>query len=329
MRVGIIGFGSIAQRHLKNLRALLPTARIIICHLHSSAAEVPEGADEVVFGLSALAACKPEIAFVTGPANTHIESCLEMARCGADVFVEKPLSHSLDNLDLLSEECRTNGRILMVGYVLRFHRPIQVLKDSVAKGDIGRVLCARAEVGQYLPDWRPHLGDYRKSVTARRELGGGVLLELSHELDYLRWILGDFKAVWGFAAQIGNLDIDVEDVAEMILRGANGEMISVHLDMLQRSGGRSCHIHGTDGSLMWKSSSQSVERYRASDGKWEEIFSPGDFERNDMYVAEIEHFLDCVRNRRAPCVGYQDGKLALQAIEAVRRLSGQESMIAL
>jgi predicted dehydrogenase len=329
MRVGIIGFGSIAQRHLKNLRALLPAARIIVCHLHSRETAVPDGADEVVFGLGALAACKPDIALVTGPANTHFECCLEMVRCGADLFVEKPLSDSLENLDQLAEECHKRDRILMVGYVLRFHRPIQILKESVNGGEIGRVLYARAEVGQYLPDWRPHLADYRQSVTARKDLGGGVLLELSHELDYLRWILGDFKSIWGFSVQIGDLDIDVEDAAELVLTGPNREMVSVHLDMLQRSGGRTCHIHGTEGSLVWKSSSQSVEIYRARDGKWEEILSPHGYDRNGMYMAELQHFLDCVRTRTTPSVGYEDGRMVLRAIEAVRKLSSQESMIAL
>lgn len=329
MRVGIVGFGSIARRHLRNIRRLQHAAHIIVCHLHSRDAALPEGADEVVFGLEELAARKPDVAFVTGPANTHIESCLEMVRCGADLFVEKPLSHSLDQLDQLAEECRKNARILMVGYVLRFHKPIQILKESVARGEIGRVLYARAEVGQYLPDWRPHLGSYRESVTAHKELGGGVLLELSHEIDYLRWILGNFTAVWGLAVRIGDLDIDVEDMAELILKGPNREIVSIHLDMLQRSGGRSCQIHGTEGSLLWKSSSQCVERYRPEDGGWQAVFSPSDLDSNEMYLGEIEHFFDCVESRLAPCVGYEDGKRALKVIDAVKKLTVKESMISL
>jgi predicted dehydrogenase len=138
--------------------------------------------------------------------------------------------------------------------------------------------------------------------------------------------LGDFTSVWGLAARIGDLEIDVEDTAELILTGPNREIVSVHLDMLQRSGGRTCQIHGTEGSLVWKSSSQSVQRYRARDGGWQEIFSPRAFDGNEMYIDEIQHFFDCVQSRMTPCVGYEDGKRALKVSPSslraeVRRVS--------
>jgi predicted dehydrogenase len=217
----------------------------------------------------------------------------------------------------------------MVGYTLRFHEPLQVLRDSVRSGVIGRILYARAEVGQYLPDWRPHLLDYRQSVTARKELGGGVLLELSHEFDYLRWILGDFRSAWGRVDRIGDLDIDVEDIAEVVLTGQNGEMISVHLDMLQRAGSRSCQIHGTEGSLMWKSSSQSIEQYVAKERVWRTVLAMPNFDRNGMYLHEIQHFFRCVETRQEPQIGYLDGRRALEVVAAVKRSSAIGNMLPL
>ncbi|MGA8146599.1 MAG: Gfo/Idh/MocA family oxidoreductase [Gallionellaceae bacterium] len=328
MRIGIVGFGSIARRHLQNIRLLKPKARIVVCHLYSRGRETPAEADETVYGLESLAAKKPEVAFLTGPATTHLLSGLAMLACGADIFVEKPIAHTLEGLDQLEAACQQADRLLMLGYNLRFHRPLQVLKDIVESGKIGRVQSARLEVGQYLPDWRPHL-DYRQSVTARRELGGGVLLEISHEIDYLRWILGDFSAVWGRVERLGDLEIDVEDTAEMILTGQNRAAISLHLDMLQRSSRRVFQIHGSEGSLIWKYGEPGIKLYLAQEGAWQEIAVQSGIERNDMYVAELQHFFECVESRRQPCIGYKDGHRVLEVIAAVRRSSQDGCEVAL
>jgi predicted dehydrogenase len=320
MRVGVIGFGSIARRHVANIRKVRPDANIVVCRMHSRQIETPEHADEVVFGLEELAKREPDTAFITGPATTHIETGLAMVRCGADIFMEKPLSDSLEGTAELARLCEEARTVFMMGYTLRFHEPLQILRQQLIEGAVGRVLYARAEVGQYLPDWRPHM-DYRQSVSARSDLGGGVLLELSHEFDYVRWMLGDFRSVWARSAQIGDLEIDVEDIAEVFLVGCHGEFVSVHLDMLQRSGGRSCHIHGTDGSLVWKSSTQTVESYSAKEGNWKTIYGAREFDRNSMFICEIEHFFNCVESRSKPTVGYEDGRRALEIVEAARKSS--------
>jgi len=328
VKVGLIGFGSIARRHLANIRQLRGDAHIVVCRMHSRQSVPPELADEVVFDLEELAKRQPDVAFITGPAPTHVETGLAMARCGADIFIEKPLSDSLEGTAELAQVCEDAGRIFMLGYTMRFHEPLRLLRQNLLDGAIGRVLCVRAEVGQYLPEWRPHM-DYRESVTARKALGGGVLLELSHEFDYLRWILGDFQSVWSRIARLGDLEIDVEDIAEVLLTGSHGELVSVHLDMLRRSGERTCHIHGTEGSLVWRSSTQTVECYSAKEGGWRTVYAAGEFDRNSMFIAEIQHFFDCVERRTKPVVGYEDGRRALEIIVAARKSSQERRELSL
>ena len=107
---------------------------------------------------------------------------------GVHAYVEKPLAVTVEGLaELLDGEAEVT---IAVGYNLRFHPALEAIRAAVYEGRIGRLLAVRAEVGQYLPDWHPE-EDYRVSYAARRDLGGGALLTLSHELDYVRWIAGE------------------------------------------------------------------------------------------------------------------------------------------
>jgi predicted dehydrogenase len=209
----------------------------------------------------------------------------------------------------------------MVGYNLRFHPSLQLLKAATDRGSIGRILSVRAEVGQYLPEWRPG-SDYRNSVSARRELGGGVFLELSHELDYVRWIAGEITSVMAQADHISDLELNVEDTAEIILRFASGAMGSVHLDMIQQPATRSCKLIGTEGVLTWDGISGSVRLYSAKTGTWSDLHTGQKNEWNQMYLDEMEHFISCIRKRKDPLVTGLDGKrvleIALAALQSTR-----------
>jgi predicted dehydrogenase len=150
---------------------------------------IPVGANRVVHSAEQ-AWLSMDAALITEAISVHLAHARAAAASGAHLFIEKPLANTPDGLPELLADCRANGLALLVAYNFRFYQPLQLMRDAVQSGCIGRVVSARAEVGQYLPDWRPG-ADYRQSVTARAELGGGVLLELSHEIDYLRWLVGE------------------------------------------------------------------------------------------------------------------------------------------
>jgi predicted dehydrogenase len=227
------------------------------------------------------------------------------------------LSDSLQGIDELISTSQNAGTIVMVGYQLRFCPSLLVVRDAMARGLVGRLLAIRAEVGQYLPDWR-QASDYRAGVSAQRGLGGGVVLELSHELDYVRWLGGEVEAVRADVAKLGDLAIDVEDTAEIILRLAGGSLASIHMDMLQRSATRTCKVIGSEGTIIWDGLAGSVCFYSARNAGWSELCPPTAPDRNDVFIAELEHFLHCVREGEPVQVDAAAGRRVVEIALAVK-----------
>jgi len=331
MRVLIVGLGGIGRRHLANLRLIESAAHITIWHQHSKpedAAEAPSAADYTVYSMEDALDTKPDMTLVTNPASLHIETGLAFAQRGVHLFIEKPLSNTLDGVDELLDLCCQRALVLMVGYNLRFYRPLQVMRQALQEGRIGCTIALRAEAGQYLPEWRP-ASDYRQSVSARQELGGGVVLELSHELDYVRWLVGEVKAVSAQVGHLSDLEIDVEDTAEIILQFRNGAIGGIHLDMIQRPATRMCRIIGTEGTLTWDWFSHRVQLFSAATNRWSDLHPAKMIDRNEMYIAELRHFLDCVRGKDKPDVSGDDGRRVLEIALAAKQSSQEQRVVEL
>lgn len=331
MRALIVGLGSIGRRHLANLRLVEPAAHITIWHQHSKpqdAAGAQFPADSVVYSLEDALDTGSDVALITNPASLHIETGLALAEQGVHLFIEKPLSNSLDGVDELLDSCRRRSLVLMVGYNFRFYRPLQIMREALIEGQIGRLIALRAEVGQYLPDWRSD-SDYRQSVSARHDLGGGAVLELSHELDYVRWLAGEIKTVSAQVGRLSDLEIDVEDTAEIILQFSNGAIGSIHLDMIQRLATRTCRIIGTEGTLTWDWFSHRVRLFSAATAEWSDLHPANVIGRNEMYVAELRHFLDRVRGNETPIVSGYDGRRVLEVALAAKQSSLEHRVVEL
>jgi predicted dehydrogenase len=318
----VVGLGSIGKRHLGNLRKLAPRADITVWRQHARPGDEGTGypdADRVVFSLEDALASQPEIAIIANPAAFHIQTGLPLAREGVSLLVEKPFSNNLEGVEDLIEMCAARCKTLMIGYNLRFHASLRCLKKNVEDGKIGKVLSVLAEVGQYLPDWRPGT-EYSKNVSAQNRLGGGAVLELSHELDYTRWLVGEVRAVSAQTGKVSDLDMDVEDIADINLRFASGALGSVHLDMLQRVPARTCKLIGTEGTLVWDGISNNVRLFSVSTKSWQDVFPAQPLDRNAMYMDEMQHFLTCVKTGIKPLVTGEDGlqvlKIALAARES-------------
>jgi len=316
----VVGLGSIGKRHLNNLRALLPQADITVWRQHTrpddDRTSYPN-ANRIVYSFKDAMAYRPEVAIIANPAAFHIETGLKLAQEGIPLLIEKPFSNQLDDVEELIHLSASRGQTLMIGYHLRFHPSLVCLKETLENGKIGKVLSVIAEVGQYLPDWRPDTA-YTQNVSAQARLGGGVVLELSHELDYARWLMGEVQAVSAQVGKLSDLTMDVEDSADIHLRFAQGGSGNIHLDMLQRALTRTCKLIGTDGTLTWDGISNSVRFYSASDHAWQDIFPARPMDRNDMYRQEIRHFLECVQTGARPVVTGEDGLQVLKVALAVK-----------
>jgi predicted dehydrogenase len=261
------------------------------------------------------------------PPSLHIPLALKAIEHNAHLFIEKPISHTIKGVDKLIEAARAKNRIVYVGYNMRFHPGLKLVKRLLDEGKIGRVLSADVEAGQYLPDWRP-LQDYRRSYTARKELGGGIILDGSHELDYIRWLIGgEVKEVSCFAGKVSRLEVDTEDTAEILLKFDNNTIAGVHLDFIQRGYSRSCKLIGEEGTITWSYPEKKVRLFTAAAKEWQEMDIQ--FEPNDMYLEELKHFIRCIEGKETAAVDGATGRRVLEIALAAKKSAAAGRVIKL
>ncbi|MCP9812232.1 Gfo/Idh/MocA family protein [Synechococcus lacustris] len=319
-RVLIVGLGSIGKRHLRLARGLMPYADIRVLR-HQNKNEVPEYSNGSFTNLDEAVAFKPQIAVIASPASFHVATSQSLAENGVHLLVEKPLSNSFSGVARLLETCRDKDLALLTGYNLRFLPSLQRYRDLLGERIIGNILSVRCEIGQYLPTWRPDT-DYRASVSARSEMGGGVLLELSHELDYLRWIFGEVEWVKATLSQQSELEINVEDSAHLTLgfqpKANKRQLIAqVNLDFIRHDTTRICTAIGEKGTLRWNGLNGDVSFYPAGSNEWLELFSYL-HHRDESYLAEWKNFMECIVQHKKLVVTGEDGLKVLEIIEAAR-----------
>jgi predicted dehydrogenase len=322
-RVLIVGLGSIGKRHLRLARELLPEADIRVLR-HQESNSIPEYANGCFSILEQAVNFAPQIAVIATPATHHVAVAQELAKAGVHLLVEKPLSASVAGVTQLLETCHAQKIFLLTGYNLRFLPSLQHYRKLLNENLIGKVLSVRCEIGQYLPSWRPD-SDYRQGVSARHELGGGALLELSHEIDYLRWIFGEVEWVKATLSRQSCLEIDVEDTAHLTLgfaQSLDGRQLigTVNLDFIRHDTTRLCTAIGVKGSLRWNGLTGDVELYGAGTKEWERLFSK-QHQSDDSYLAEWENFIACVTEQQAPLIRGEDGLAVLEIIDLARKSS--------
>ena len=284
----VVGSGSIAKRHIRNLRELYPDAEVVCVSSsgrHIVASDV--GATRTFDTVEAAVLNNPDIAIVASPANFHLAHSESILKANIPVLIEKPLCVELSDLRRFSFDQMKSK--VAVGYNLRFMPAAKAVKCVIDSGSLGRILTVFSEVGQYLPDWRPD-SDYRKGVSAQKSLGGGALLELSHELDYLNWFFGNFSEVSAIMGSSKILDIDVEDTVDALLTNKSGAVFHLHLDFLQRSPNRSFKAVGEKGTLIWNLLTNEVTLQRTGAAS-EVVYSDCDYDRNEMYIEQLRAFV--------------------------------------
>lgn len=330
MKFLIAGLGSIGRRHFRNLIALGEKEIVL---LRTRKGTLP---DEELAGYpvetdlhEALLEHRPDAVIVANPTSLHLDVAIPAAQAGCHILLEKPVSNSLDGLDVLQREAQKSGSRILVGFQFRYHPTLNQARELIHSDQIGKVLTVHAHWGEYLPQWHPW-EDYRQSYAARADLGGGVIVTLTHPLDYLRHLLGDVESLWSFNGHISPLEVDVEDVAEIGLKFANGAVGGVHVNYFQRPPVHRLEIVGTRGTLRWDSADGILhsQRMPAPFGSYSdqppapvtESFSPPQgFERNQLFLAQTRHFIEVVRREKEPVCTLEDGIMALRLALAAYR----------
>jgi predicted dehydrogenase len=333
MKIMMLGLGGIGQRHMRNLRAILGAeAEIFAFDLRrdmpvlTDQLKVEPGVTlEEKYGIrifldfeEALAQ-KPQAAFVCNPTSTHIESAIQAAREGCHLFIEKPLSHSLDRVDELIDLVELKGLTAVVGYQMRFHPCLQRLNELLQEKKIGKVVSARAEIGEYMPGWHTY-EDYRHIYASRKDLGGGVILSQIHEFDYLYWLFGLPAQIFTLGGHLSSLEIDVEDTADSLMQCQTDDGIvpvSLHQDYLQRPLSRFCEVFGESGKIRVDLRALTVTVW---DGLGNEVEHTAyeNFQRNQLFLDELNWFLQAIQGEPTPLVDLRTGKQSLRMALAAK-----------
>jgi predicted dehydrogenase len=317
MKVLVVGCGSIGRRHTENLRRLGVEEILVFDPDRSrSTAAASEYGVQALGTLDEAYNEEPQVALICAPTSLHLELACQALEHGCHVLVEKPLSHRLDGTESLIASARELGRVLMVGYNLRFHSCVCKMRGWLEEQRIGHVASARLHAGSYLPARHPW-EDYRRGYGAKRSLGGGVILDAIHEIDYALWFFGMPQSVICVGGRFGNFEIDVEDVAEILLDYPDRKVVSIHLDYLDRPPQRYAEIIGDGGVIRSNLVEGTAQLFEGEKNEWTRFKGRGGL--NDTYLSELKHFLQCVSDASEPMV---DGEVACRSLavaEAAKR----------
>jgi len=322
LRFLIVGLGSIGRRHFDNLTQMEGVEVSVL-----SRRQIARPGTRVYGSLDEALNEEFEAVFIANETALHVPTAIAFAERGCNLFIEKPLSDSLTGVDRLTELVSKYNLKVMIGCNLRFHPVVRLGKDLLQEGKIGRVISARMEAGGYLPDWRPGR-DCRDCYSASEEKGGGVILDLIHELDYAYWYFGAPGRVFSVSGKKSDLPIETEDLAEILIEFQSGVWCQVHLDYIQRCPSRSFNLIGTEGTMQADLIDSKLKVFEATKGKWEVFGMGSDFERNQMYVDEVRHYIDYVNGVVSqPVVGLEDGIRVLQIALGAKESSKAGRMI--
>ncbi|MBP2283037.1 putative dehydrogenase [Flavobacterium sp. CG_23.5] len=291
MKILIIGTGSIGMRHLQNC---LTIDRSITIDVVSRGKTSLEGLPEIkIFNTIAEAFDRDnfyDAAIVATPTSLHIENCIDLIHYGLKkIYVEKPIAPNLEDIETLMTLSKTEKVSVYVGFDLRFDIGLNKVKELLGKKVIGNLISFQAEVGQYLPDWR--IGtNYKEGMSAKTELGGGVMLDLIHEFDYLSWLLGGFQKAYGLNQRIDHLDIETEGISVNIIQTNEGVLGVLSLDYIQKKLNRFSKFIGDNGTIEWNYVTAEVKWSCHSDLE-QYYFEYKNVERNDRFIAILDAFL--------------------------------------
>ena len=306
-RIAIVGFGSAGRKHFKVLKKLRPNIKIILIRSGIGKKYKEEKLAEYIFNNFQDVNLKIDGAIISSPAPYHLKQAKKFIENKIPVLIEKPLSNNFNKINKFKSLCKKYNATVLVGYVLRYSKSLNFFREMINKKKIGKIILVKINCHSYLPDWRPNI-DYTKSLSARSELGGGVLLELSHELDYSNWIFGPFKMLHSKIINSGKLNINVEDEAKLKLISKNDVQVFMNLNFNTKKIIRTCEIIASEGNLIWdgiknnvkfKDKSRKIKNWKFKNKK------------DILFKEQIAHFIECIEKKIKPKVSLSDGINAL------------------
>ena len=314
----IVGFGSIGSRHYNNLRTLGIT-KIGIMRTSTLKPPFPTGHSNTILYNNYDMALNDQydLVFICNPTSMHMDYTLKAIEHNSHVFIEKPISNDLTSIPELLRLIDEKKVTVAVGYQIRFHPNLLDIKKWISTQSIGEILHVNVNSGEYLPLWHPW-EDHRNSYASRKELGGGVALTQIHDIDYLTWIFGDLELIYAHGGNSPSLGTNVEDYVSATLKTCDDAIIHIHIDYLQNPPSRTMKIIGEHGNIEWDYY-QNIAKLTIS-GEIEEISRVEDsWERNTMFVDELENFLDAIINNKEPINDIHNSLQGLETTVSIKK----------
>lgn len=309
LKVCFVGIGSIAKRHIKNLKKICDARNI---HLEIDAVRRRSMADEeaelgirTVYTDSKSLDKEYDIVFITNPTEWHISALNDLKSCGKHFFVEKPLT-SMAQIDAAERFQPKAGSVYYIACPLRYNAVIQYIHKNIEARDI---IAVRSMSSSYLPDWRPGI-DYRKTYSAHKEMGGGVSVDLIHEWDYLTYLFGFPNDVHCILGRKSNLEIDCDDIAAYIGEYKD-KIVELHLDYFGRQTIREIMLFTNQDTIIGDIAHNKIQFLKS--GKIIDFQES----RDNFQIRELEHFLDIVNGNK------QNDSNINHAIKVLRLTQGE------
>lgn len=288
-KVCFIGLGSIAVRHIRNLKDIYEESISIDVLRSGNGKELTDDLQNMIqkvyFDYSSLP-MDYDVIFITNPTKLHYETLLKVQRHAKHFFVEKPVFET-GKEDITSLQLKKDG-VYYVACPLRYTNVIQYLKENI---DFSKVYSIRCISSSYLPEWRPGT-DYRKTYSAKKELGGGVSIDLIHEWDYICYLIGQPLKVLSLIGKKSNLEIDSNDLAVYIAEYPD-KFVELHLDYLGRKSIRKIELFTEEDSIEADLIEQKIIFRK------ENCIIDLNEDRDSFQKKELLHFFDIVEGKCA------------------------------
>jgi len=284
MNVLIIGYGSIAKKHHAALQLIHREIKV-----YALRSQISQNQIDGVVSIFSWEEIPTDLDFIiiANPTSEHAKTLIKAAKFGVPIFLEKPPLFDLSEIEATTKAVLDNSNITYCAFPLRFHPIINWLKTNI---DPSEVLEFSAYCGSYLPDWRP-TEDYRKNYSAIEKLGGGVHLDLIHELDYVKWLFGAPKFLKGFTNKISDLEIDSKDTALYYLE-YESKVGTIKLNYFRKEAKRTIELVTKKHTL-----TADLIRNTVTNSEGEIIFD-GNYENKNLYQLQMEYFLEHLKAKK-------------------------------
>ncbi len=320
-RALVLGLGSIGQRHARLLSGR-SDVEVLLCDI--SEALRRQAADGLVKPPAAVYSsfadalkAQPDIAFICVPNHLHVPMALEAIRNGTDVLVEKPVSDSLENARELVEAAEAAGRFLQVGYMLRYDEGLITMKEIIDKGEIGNIVGGRAMIGTYVTL-------LNAKGTDRIDHPNSLVVDYTHELDFVRWFFGEVKDIMAMQTRMGDLELKPQpNIFQIGLKFSSGAVVQVHMDYIQFPQRRIFEVYGDRGTLCYDFMTGEIQHFtfqRAHEWSNKNVLPVTD-RWDDLFRKEHESVLTRRSQGLPPFVSGADGLQALEIAEQVIRVA--------